>query len=158
MESAGERIETAFPGLRGKIWQLTSAATSRYNCLAWAAGDISQWWWPCDPIEDYYWPAGVEHAETLAAFVSAYSLLGYAPCSTPQAEPGYEKVALFAAADGIPTHASRQLPSGRWTSKLGEGEDIEHDLQDIGGAIYGSVVQLMRRPCSAAAAYSSPSS
>lgn len=145
MDSAGERIEKAFPGLRGKVWQFTSAAALRYNCLAWAAGDTAQWWWPCEPTEDYYWPAGVERAETLTAFVAAYALLGYAPCSTPELEPGYEKVAFFAAPDGIPTHASRQLPSGRWTSKLGEGEDIEHDLQDISGAIYGTVVQLMRR-------------
>lgn len=26
---------------------------------------------------------------------------------------------------------ARQLPNGRWTSKLGEVEDIEHDLSDL---------------------------
>lgn len=150
MDSVGERIERAFPGLHGKAWQCTSGATSSYNCLAWAAGDTAHWWWPGDSAEDYYWPAGIERAETLATFVAAYALLGYAPCSSMEPEPGYEKVALFAAPDGFPTHASRQLPSGRWTSKLGEGEDIEHDLEDVGGAIYGSVVQLLRRPSDAA--------
>jgi hypothetical protein len=149
MDSAGERIERAFPGLHGKTWQFTSPAASRYNCIAWAAGDTTRWWWPCDPAEDYYWPAGVERTETLAAFMAAYSSLGYAPCSTQELEPGYEKVAIFAAPDGTLTHASRQLSNGRWTSKLGNWEDIEHDLQDIGGAIYGSVVQLLRRASSA---------
>jgi hypothetical protein len=149
MDSSRERIETFFPGLCGKAWQPTSPETSRYNCIAWAAGDTDRWWWPTEPTEDYYWPAGVECAETLAAFVAAFSLLGYAPRSTPELELGYVKIALFAAPDGIPTHASRQLANGRWTSKLGEGEDIEHDLQDIDGAIYGSVAQLMRRASAA---------
>lgn len=33
----------------------------------------------------------------------------------------------------------------RWTSKLGELEDIEHDLTDLEGAAYGKVVLLMKR-------------
>jgi hypothetical protein len=145
MASPGERIEDVFPRLRGTEWRLTSPAETHYSCIAWATGDTTQWWWPRDPAEGYYWPAGVERAETLAAFVAAYSLLGYVPCSTPKLEAGYEKVAIFTAPDGTPTHASRQLPSGLWTSKLGNWEDIEHALEDICGAVYGSVAQLMRR-------------
>jgi hypothetical protein len=145
MDSPGERIEGLFPALRGTTWRVSSPFETRYNCIAWAAGDTTQWWWPRDPAEGYYWPAGVERAETLAAFVAVFSLLGYAPCSTAEPETGYEKVVLFVAPDGTPTHAARQLPDGRWTSKLGRGEDIEHELQDICGAVYGSVAQLMRR-------------
>jgi hypothetical protein len=145
MASPGERIEDVFPQLRGTEWRLTSPAETRYNCIAWAAGDTTQWWWPRDAAEGYYWPAGIERAETLAAFVAAYSLLGYVPCSTPELEAGYEKVALFTTPDGTPTHASRQLPNGLWTSKLGNWEDIEHALEDICGTIYGSVALLMRR-------------
>jgi hypothetical protein len=48
------------------------------------------------------------------------------------------------------THAARQLPNGKWTSKLGKGEDIEHDTpDDVSGGIYGEVVEIMRRPISA---------
>jgi hypothetical protein len=145
MASPGERIEDVFPALRGREWLLSSPAETRYNCIVWAAGDTTQWWWPRDPAEGYYWPAGVERAETLAAFVAAYALLGYAPCATADLEAGYEKIAIFTAPDGMPTHAARQLPSGRWTSKLGNWEDIEHDLPDISGMVYGFVAQLMRR-------------
>ena len=47
---------------------------------------------------------------------------------------------------GVPLHAARHVPSGRWTSKLGELEDIEHALDGLEGTEYCSVVQIMKRP------------
>jgi hypothetical protein len=73
--------------------------------------------------------------------------LGYLVCDQDQLETGYEKIALFALAD-LPKHAARQLPSGRWTSKLGPMEDIEHALLDLAGIVYGSVVLVLKRPVS----------
>jgi hypothetical protein len=61
-------------------------------------------------------------------------------------EPGSEKIAVFANAKGVPTHAARQLASGFWTSKLGVSEDIEHRLRDLEGDIYGTVALIMKRP------------
>jgi hypothetical protein len=46
-------------------------------------------------------------------------------------------VALYADGQGVPLHAARQWPDGRWTSKLGAMEDIEHALQDLVGSEYG---------------------
>jgi hypothetical protein len=66
-------------------------------------------------------------------------------CDDERLEAGYEKVALFALL-GKPKHAARQLPGGRWTSKLGEWEDIEHALHDLTGMVYGSVALVMKRP------------
>ena len=60
-------------------------------------------------------------------------------------EPEVEKVALYARA-GEPTHAARQLSSGRWTSKLGPEEDLEHSLEGLAGPAYGVVVQILKRP------------
>jgi hypothetical protein len=87
---------------------------------------------------------------TIPSFQAAYALFGYGICESEQVEPGFEKVALFADPQGSPTHAARQLPSGRWTSKLGAMEDIEHDLHDLEGTAYGSVVLVMKRPVSVA--------
>jgi hypothetical protein len=70
-------------------------------------------------------------------------------CEGDELEAGFEKIALFANNQGIPLHAARQLPSGRWTSKLGELEDIEHTLRDLEGEEYGSVALVMKRPSSA---------
>jgi hypothetical protein len=146
MATPGERIEELFPRLRGKDYQITSPADVRYNCIAHAAGDSGRRWWSADPAAGYYWPEGVARVETLAAFIAAFALLGYEPCDSEELEASYEKIAIFANPDGTPTHAARQLPGGRWTSKLGLKEDIEHELHDVSGEIYGAVVQLMRRP------------
>jgi hypothetical protein len=61
-------------------------------------------------------------------------------------------IALFADKNDFPLHAARQLPSGRWTSKLGELEDIEHGLRDLEGDAYGTVVLIMKRPIATLAA------
>jgi hypothetical protein len=71
--------------------------------------------------------------------------VGYAPCADGSLEPGYEKAALYATDEG-PTHAARQLSNGRWTSKLGPDDDIEHTLEGLVSPVYGTVVQFHRRP------------
>lgn len=141
------RLEQAFPGLRGTVYQVTSPEDERYNCIAWAAGDTKNWWWPDEPDhpESGHWPPGVPRMETLEAFRLASATLGYVVCNDDTLEPGQEKIALFALA-GLPKHAARQLPSGRWTSKLGPMEDIEHALHDLTGLVYGAVVLLMKWP------------
>ena len=70
--------------------------------------------------------------------------MGYEPCERGDLEPGFEKVAIFADDEG-PTHAARQLDNGRWTSKLGSMEDIEHALEGLAGSEYGRVVRYLRR-------------
>jgi hypothetical protein len=41
---------------------------------------------------------------------------------------------------------ARQLSNGKWTSKLGQDEDIEHEnLEGLVGEIYGSVVCIMKK-------------
>jgi hypothetical protein len=142
-----EEIELAFPGLRGGNYQVTSQRSDLYNCIAWAVGDTMDWWWPDEPDrpESAHWPTGAPREQSLEGFREAFATLGYVVCDHDQLESGYEKIALFALA-GIPKHAARQLPSGRWTSKLGPMEDIEHALHDLAGMVYGSVVLVMKRP------------
>ncbi len=141
-------IEDIFPGLSQSPYAITSAATRNYNCFAWAIGDVSQWWWPDPDLENdaAFWPNGVAREETLPAFRAALASLGFKPSPDDSIETGFEKVALFAQADGTPTHVARQLPHGRWTSKLGTLQDIEHDLFALCGGEYGKVVEFYRRP------------
>jgi hypothetical protein len=96
------------------------------NCIAWAAGATRGWWWPDPPPDDegYHWPPGVNNEETVAAFLAALAVLGYEPCAEESMETGWEKVARYAAADGTPIHAARQLSGGRWSSKLGRAQDV----------------------------------
>lgn len=139
-------LEAAFPNLAQVGYAITSPATPDYNCIAWAARDASAWWEP-DPYGQYFWPAKVQRAYTLGSYEQAYVTLGYGRCPDGSLEAGFEKVAIFADTKGIPTHAARQLPSGKWTSKLGPNVDIEHgEVQGVEGPDYGSVAIFMRRP------------
>lgn len=128
----------------------TSTESPKYNCIAWAAGDNSRWWWP-DSQDLYFWPQDFPRQETVDAFVAVFVSLGYSVCDNSTLEDGYEKVAIFAK-DGKPTHAARQITSGnqagRWTSKMGRGIDIVHDLEAASGPAYGEVRVIMRRPAS----------
>lgn len=117
-----------------------------YNCIAWAAGVANEWWWPLENPAEAHWPDGLPRVRTLEAFRAVFATLRYVVCPGEDLELGFEKVAFFADTLGRPTHAARQLISGRWTSKLGKAEDIEHDLHDLEGDLYGIVVLVMKRP------------
>jgi hypothetical protein len=136
---------------------VTSPPDPAYNCIAWAVGLTRGWWWPITSHPDGYWPPGVAQVVTLDAFRDALATRGFAPCHGEAPEAGFEKAALFADSRGTPTHVARQLPVGGWTSKLGFGEDIEHDLRDIEGQIYGTVAVFMKRPLPPAPAAVAPS-
>jgi hypothetical protein len=134
-----------FPNLREQEFEITSPKDPRYNCIAWAAGDVKRWWWPAEPSFTY-WPAGARREETVAGFAEAFSTLGYEIAESGELESGYEKLAIFALADGVPTHMARQQLDGSWTSKLGRLEDISHiHLAAVGGTDYGDVVVFLRR-------------
>src|SRR4029077_13843158 len=112
-------LEKTFPGLAEGDYAVTSPRAKRYNCIAWAAGESGKWWWPGPDVEDEYWPPSVARVETLDAFQAAFASLGFVACPVTEAGRGFEKIAFFANKEGEPTHAPRQLPRGRWTSKLG---------------------------------------
>jgi hypothetical protein len=139
-----EGIESVFPRLRGAEWHISSTLDDRYNCIAWAAGVTDDWWWPIGS-ENTFWPPGVPRELTLEAFRAVFASLGYVECASEQLEPGFHKIAIFANDQVIPKHAARQAATGRWTSKLGKMEDIEHKLRDLEGLVYGAVVLIMRR-------------
>lgn len=139
-----KQLELAFPRLRGSSYKITSAQTPTYNCIAWAAGESERWWEPLSPAG--YWPDGAPHELTVDAYVRAYETVGFTRCADSRVEPGYEKIVLYASDSGVPKHAARQLLSGKWTSKLGKGVDIEHTLIALQGTLYGKIAVFLRRP------------
>lgn len=140
-------LERDYPNLKNTTYQITSPDTLDYNCIAWAAGDTTKWWWP-DQDFIHYWPPNVPREETLEAFILMFETLGYQVFLQADFESGWEKIAIYAKNDK-PRHAARQLPNGKWTSKIGQYEDIEHDsLMGLEGDLYGQVVCLMRRSIS----------
>jgi len=83
---------------------------------------------------------------TLDAFIQAFQSIGYEVGASDNLESGFQKIAIYADYTGKPTHAARQFLNKKWTSKLGQDEDIEHEtLEGIMGETYGSVVCIMKK-------------
>ena len=95
-----------------------------------------------------FWPKGVLRSVAVAAFEDAFRTLGYARSADGALKDGYEKVAIYVDPVGKPTHMARQLGDGRWTSKLGDQQDIEHGTpQGVEGAKYGTASIYLERQC-----------
>jgi hypothetical protein len=129
-----------FPKLAETPYQITSQPTPNYNCIAWAAGDDSYWWWPGS-----FWPKDIPAKVTRVAFIKAFGERGFQQCDNPDLQDDYEKVCLYEKM-GRPTHAARQLVDGTWTSKLGTMHDISHELRGLSGLRYGHPAVYLRRP------------
>jgi hypothetical protein len=141
-----EYLQALFPHLRTTPFRVTSPADHTYNCIAWAANNASDWWWPEGKAPGAVWRGAATREVTRSAFTAAFSTLGYVVDGDESLELGFGKVALFADSAGMPTHAARQLPSGAWTSKLGNAEDMEHELRALEGEVYGTVALILKRP------------
>ena len=137
-------LEEFFPNLAGSGYEITSAASKEYNCIAWVLGISSQPWDCYDP--DGYWPPSIPRDDLIVTVMSLFAGEGFSLCDDDAPEPGYEKIALYAFV-GQFMHVARQLEDGRWTSKLGNREVITHpSLTNLAGGFFGSVHCIMRRP------------
>ena len=134
-------IEETFPNLANSGYRITSEPAMEYNCIAWVVGSKSEWW---SHLPGYRWPT--RRGPDVESLVQLLLSLDFELCDDRNHEPGYEKVVVFAK-NGRWTHAARQLADGRWTSKLGMFEDIEHTTADsLTGDFYGDIYCTVRRP------------
>jgi len=139
-------IEETFPKIRQAGYKITSEETPDYNCFAWVMGDKSKWWSPVKN-KGYYWHSDVPKSLEVENFCELYKREGgFFNCDSEQMEAGFEKIAIYATASGDTTHVAKQTESGKWTSKLGDWEDIEHNtLAALEGEFYGKAVQILKR-------------
>jgi hypothetical protein len=124
-----------FPNLRTTNRTITSEIDPNYNCVAWALRDTERWWEPYGivipaPFPPYYWPENIPHDLSPRTFISLFETQGFEVTEDPDLENGVEKLALYVRKNQF-QHVARQLPNGRWTSKIGRQEDIEHELNDL---------------------------
>ncbi len=118
----------------------------RYNCIAYAVGDTSQWW---EYTPRHYWPPDATRSARIESLQEVFAGLGFGECDDSSIELGYQKVALYEA-DSEYQHASIQMPNGAWRSKMGEGPVIEHrSPESLSGGIYGNATVFMRKSTSA---------
>ncbi len=139
--------EKCFPELSTGNYRVTSIKDKTYNCVAWAVGDTTHFWYDAK-IKGYYWPPGARSADTIDGWKDVFEIHSYSVCVSREFESDFEKIAIYVNADGEPEHVARQTGEGKWSSKLGRGCDIEHESLDVlEGAEYGKVEVVMRRPC-----------
>ena len=143
-------VESAWPKLKTEGYQVKSKSTLftdktavPYNCIAFAA-DVQDEWWEPDAQGNWAWPIA-KREFTLECYAEAYRSKGYEDCDNKDVEAGYEKIAIYTL-NNIPTHAAKQLPDGRWKSKLGQREDIEHNTTEaLENPQYGAAQKFMKR-------------
>ena len=141
--SLREAIVDIFPRLGGERFAVIGPVSRVYNCVAYAAGDSTQWW---GNFEGDYWPPRLERSHQTASLIELFESLGYERCAGAELEGGFRKVALYEYS-GEWKHVAVQTPEGRWRSKLGEGPVIEHHSpESLSGEKYGSPTVFMRRP------------
>jgi len=152
---AFDELPRSFPNLLTAGFVLddvTSRKTPTYNCIAYAAKDENQPWWPSPAlagIRYYHWPEGLPRESTPTArnFIRAFESLGYKQCRDGTREWGYEKVAIYVDTNEVPTHMARELGDGVWCSKLGNEQDIRHHvLTAVENPAYGQAKYFLRKP------------
>jgi len=116
-----------------------------FLCIVVPVHDVSQKWDPFPPGL-HYWPPGVDRSYFVPAFIEAYATIGYKVCADGSLDPSCEKIVLYTNDFGGVEHVARQLSDGRWTSKIGNEEDIIHENpQSLKGG-YGEPTVFMQRP------------
>jgi hypothetical protein len=141
------------PSLKRSGFRPSSPYDANYNCIALAAGETHQPWWP-GQYPDYHWP-DPDADESIETFVEAFENMGFVTCDNSAPEYGFQKVALYAVThpDGWkqPRHMAVQLRDGEWKSKLGKDKDIIHKrlahLEDntLHSWSYGKVVVILKK-------------
>jgi hypothetical protein len=139
----GAYVRAHHPGLTPENHQVTSPKDPSYNCIAHAIFDTTTFWQP-GGVEGTAWPEGIGQSDDLSSWREFFELQGFRPCADGTLEQGFVKVAIYAL-EGEGMHVARQLPGGRWTSKLGQLQDIEHELTSLEDSRYGSIAVFMRR-------------
>lgn len=156
---SNQDIIDSFPKLSGDPdFRITSPSTNKYNCIAWAHGHSDKWMQPVDNTIPknldlvFYWPEDVECNGDIQFLIQTFELKGYQICDKWEHEEGYQKVALYRDPDSSQyTHAAREIVAdkkrcGKWTSKLGKENDIQHgNPYTIEGDCYGIVHCIMKR-------------
>jgi hypothetical protein len=83
----------------------------------------------------------------LATIIKFFELLSFVICDSSDLEDGFEKIALYTVSGGAWRHVAFQTESGKWSSKLAEHEDLEHDSPEVLlGGEYEAIASIMKRP------------
>ena len=139
-------LNVSFPNLRKEEFTVVDPPSDLYNCIAYAAGDTSQWW---DHTPRGYWPLYATRSKRIESLQEVFVGLGFEECDDGTFQSGYQKIVLYED-QGTWEHATIQMPNGAWRSKMGRGPVIEHrSPESLSDGPYGNPTVCMRRAVSA---------
>ena len=121
-----------FSGLRRGAFRVIGPVDPNYNCIGYADGSEEM---GCV-------------SESVHAYVAHFEQRSFVKCDEPDCDPLDPLIAIFARDDRA-CHVALRVGE-RWTSKIGGGVTIEHDLADLCGeraTEYGRVVRFMKKKC-----------
>ncbi len=123
----------------------TSNKDTNYNCASWVVGINDRWLWPFNDLNPYwYWPADIKEGDEVESFIDFFSNMGYVICFSEIYEENYDKVVVYGDSEG-PTHLAKQLDKKYWSSKIGDMEDVKHELKTFENSRYGNIKLFMKR-------------
>lgn len=115
-----------WPHILDSDFEITSPQSGQYNCFAWALSEQS-----CNlgtVFPDGLWPSDIPRYPSKENFIQLFQKNDFNLCANDDSlEEGFEKLVFYVDEHDFPTHVARQLQNGKWTSKLGPAEDIQHD-------------------------------
>jgi len=136
-------VEQDFPALTGTEYDL-SDEDFNYNCLAYALGDLSNWWEPPKGLGQY-WPPGYPNDVSVQTAESIIKDHGFTVDCDAASTPETDAIAIYAEGNEW-THFAK-FSSGSWSCKLGEGHDVMGvTIEHLEGTLYGRVVKILSRP------------
>jgi len=114
----------------------------RYNCIAFAFGDVKRWWWP-DGAN--YWPLPIQSRDVAAEFERLLRHFAFMQVTDGSYKKDSHTIAVLYQ-DGEPLHACRQISENIWVSKMGRNFDIHHSPPGVLlGQKYGNHFSVFRR-------------
>lgn len=115
-----------------------------YKCVSYTIGINNKWSWPKSVDINNYWPIN-NTDETIESFDQFYLHHGFTKLKDLSGiYTGSSKIVLYGV-DGIPKHASIQIESLIYESKMGRGEIVRHDPFDIENGLFGNIICLYKK-------------
>ncbi len=131
-------IKKHFPNLTFESFKYTSEKTDDYNCAAWSIEIEDEW-------IQFRDPKGMLDV-SITTYINYFTNLGFSITNDKNFEEGVKKIAIYKNEQDEFKHVARLMSNGKWTSKIGDWEDIEHDtLEVLADRSYGKPCLIMEK-------------
>lgn len=152
-----EYYKKKFPSLKwDKKLKVFGDMDLKYNCVSHTINVDQFNVWPQENDKSFYmntvgtisfWPKELPINKSLNNFLNFYQIFGYKEISDETLDKSVRKIAIFCKeGTDLVSHVSLMRGENLWSSKLGYGPLIFHQLHSLEGKEYGEVKCIIKRP------------